>query len=140
MAESQPKKRRVVKKPETVREIRAKAADSKPKQRRVKQAANSVHRPLRAIGKVIARVLRPFSFLLWPFRTRPIRFVGRILYKIFGIGYFINSWKELRKVEWPSRGDTAKLTLAVFVFAFVVSGFVALLDYGLDKIFKVLLT
>lgn len=140
MATDKQKKRRVVKKSETVREKRAKAADTKPKQRRVKQAASKANGPIKAVGKIIARILRPFGFLLWPFRTRPMRFIGRILYKILGIGYFIHSWKELRQVEWPSRGETAKLTLAVFVFAFAIAGFIAVLDYGLDKIFKQLLT
>ncbi len=140
VAEDKQKKRRVIKKSETVREKRAKAAGAKPKQRRVKQAARKANGPIKAVGRTVTRILRPLSFLLWPFRTKPMRFVGRILYKVLGIGYFVNSWKELRQVEWPSRSETAKLTLAVFVFAFAIAGFIAILDYGLDKVFKQLLT
>ncbi len=140
MAEDKQKKRRVVKKSETVREKRAKAAESTPKKRRVKQAASQANKPVKAAGRAAARIAGPFSFLLRPFKTKPFRFVGRILYKILGIGYFANSWKELRLVEWPKRGETAKLTLAVFVFAAAISGFIAILDYGLDKVFKQLLT
>lgn len=140
MAEDKQKKRRVVKKSETVREKRAKAAESTPKKRRVKQAASQANKPVKAAGRAAARIAGPFSFLLRPFRTKPFRFVGRILYKILGIGYFMNSWKELRLVEWPKRGETAKLTLAVFVFAAAIAGFIAILDYGLDKVFKQLLT
>lgn len=139
-AEPKKKARRVVKKSETVREKRAKASDIKPKQRRVKQAARRANRPVKAVGRGVAKVSRPFGFLLKPFKTRPFRFIGRILYKVFGIGYFINSWKELRLVEWPTRSETAKLTVAVFVFAAAIAGFVAILDYGLDKVFKQLLT
>ena len=132
--------RRVVKKSESVREKRAKAADTKPKRRRVKQAATQANRPVRAIGRGIAKVARPFGFLAKPFKTRPFRFIGRVFYKVLGIGYFVNSWKELRLVEWPNRSETAKLTVAVFIFAAAIAGFIAILDYGLDKVFKQLLT
>lgn len=140
MAEDKQKKRRVVKKTETVREKRAKVADEKPKQRRVKQAARHANRPVRAAGRGIAKVTRPFSFLLKPFQTRPLRFIGRVLYRVLGIGYFTGSWKELRQVEWPKRGETIKLTIAVFIFAFAIAGFIAILDFGLDKVFRQLLT
>lgn len=138
---TEPKRpRRVIKKSESVREKRAKAAGTKPKSRRVKKAASQANRPVRAIGRGIAKVASPFGFLVKPFKTRPFRFIGRILYKVLGIGYFVNSWKELRLVEWPKRGETAKLTLAVFVFAAAIAGFITILDYGLDKVFKELLT
>ncbi len=135
------KKRRVVKKSETVREKRAKAADVKPtKRRRVRQAAGKANRPVRAAGRGIAKAASPLGFVLRPFRTRPFRLLGRILYKVLGIGYFVNSWRELRLVEWPNRSETAKLTLAVFVFAAAIASFIAALDYGLDKVFRELLT
>jgi preprotein translocase subunit SecE len=65
-----------------------------------------------------------------------MRFIGRILYKIFLIGYFKNSWKELRQVTWPGRKETWKLTFAVFMFAIVFGTIIALVDYGLDKVFR----
>lgn len=135
------KKRRVVKKaPETVRQKREKAADVKPKQRRVRQTASKAGTPLKAIGRAIRKVFRPFSFLLKPFRTRPARFAGRILAKILLVNYIRNSWKELRLVEWPDRRSTFKLTVAVFIFAIVLSSLVAVLDFGLDKLFRQILT
>lgn len=140
MTTEKSKKKRMVKKSETVRQQRAKAADTKPKQRRVKQAASKANLPAKKAMQKVARIFKPFKFLIKPFRTRPARFTGRLLFKIFGIGYFINSWKELRQVQWPKRSETIKLTIAVFIFAFLVAAFIAILDFGLDKIFKQLLT
>lgn len=135
------RKRRVVKKaPETIREKRAKAADTAPKKRRVRAAAAKAKKPVGTAGKTVAKAFRPFSFLLKPFKTKPARFVGRILKKILLIEYFKNSWKELRMVTWPDRRKTAQLTLAVFIFAGVLALFITTLDYGLDKVFKQLLT
>ena len=140
MAEEK-KKRRIVKKtkPETVRERAAKASEAEVKPRRIRNTASKANKPLKAIGRGAALGARPFSFLLAPFRTRPARFVGRLLTKIFFLKYIRNSWRELRQVSWPNRHDTIKLTLAVFVFATAFALLVAVVDYGLDKVFKLLL-
>jgi len=50
--------------------------------------------------------------------------------------YFVNSWREVRQVTWPSRRETWRLTAAVFVFAIIFGGLVAGVDKGLDEIFK----
>lgn len=50
--------------------------------------------------------------------------------------YLINAWRELRQVVWPSRKETWRLTLAVFVFALVFGALVAGVDKALDEIFK----
>ncbi|HET9722193.1 MAG TPA: preprotein translocase subunit SecE [Candidatus Saccharimonadales bacterium] len=50
--------------------------------------------------------------------------------------YFVNSWRELRQVQWPNRLDTWRLTLAVLVFATVFGALVAGVDKGLDELFK----
>jgi preprotein translocase SecE subunit len=50
--------------------------------------------------------------------------------------YLVNSWRELRQVVWPSRRETWRLTLAVFVFAIVFGALVAGVDKGLDELFK----
>jgi len=139
VAAEKQKKRRVIKKSKTVREKREKAADAKPKQRRVRQAADKANRPIKATGRGVAKAARPFGFALKPFRTRPGRLVGKVLYKVLFIGYFVNSWRELRQVEWPNRRETLKLTLAVFVFAISFALMIAILDFGLDKVFKQLL-
>lgn len=138
MAE-QKRKRRVVKKTETVREKASKAAVAKPKPRRVRGAIGKAKTPFRIIGKSIARILRPFSFLLKPFKTRPARFVGRIISKLLLLDYIRNSWRELRLVEWPHRKNVLKLTGAVFVFAIGFAMLIAVVDFGLDKVFKELI-
>jgi preprotein translocase SecE subunit len=50
--------------------------------------------------------------------------------------YFVNSWREVKQVTWPSRRETWRLTGAVFVFALVFGALVAAVDKGLDEIFK----
>ena len=54
-------------------------------------------------------------------------------------GYFRSSWKEVKEVSWPDRKTTAKLTMAVLAFATVFGVAIAIVDYGLDKIFRALL-
>ncbi len=140
MAESTGKKRRVIKKPETVRQQAAKASEAKTSSpRRIKRGASTAAKPFKKSLIFLGKLLKPFSFLLLPFKTRLARLIGRILVKVFGINYFINSWREVRQVTWPNAKETTKLTIAVFVFAIIFSGLVAILDYGLDKIFQRLL-
>ena len=50
--------------------------------------------------------------------------------------YFKNSFKELKLVTWPNRKESRQLTSAVIIFAVVLSLIVALIDLGLDKVFK----
>lgn len=106
------------------------------KKRILRRTATGASRPFRAIGRGIAKVLRPLRFLLWPFKTRPARFIGRILAAIFFLRYFREAWKELRQVSWPGRRETWQLTFAVFVFATVFGIMITAVDYGLDKLFR----
>lgn len=53
--------------------------------------------------------------------------------------YFVNSWREVRQVTWPSRRETWRLTLAVFIFAVVFGILIAGVDKGLDLLFKKLI-
>lgn len=139
MAEAKPKKKRQIKKSETIRQQAVKAGEAKPKPRRIRRTVKKAGTPVKAAGRGVTKVARPFSFLLWPFRTRPARFIGRILSKVLLFRYFASSWQELRLVVWPDRRTTLKLTLAVFIFAISFSLIVAVADYGLDKLFKQLL-
>ena len=132
------KKKRQLKKPETVRQ-RADKASVERKPRRIKKVRSATAKPLKAIGRFIARILRPFRFVLRPFKTRPMRFVGRILKRLFLINYFRESWRELRMVEWPDRKQTTRLTIAVIIFAVFFSVLIGIVDYGLDKLFKQLI-
>lgn len=132
------RKKRQLKKAETVRQ-RAEKAGVEKKPRRVTRAGKAAAKPVKKLGSFIVRLLRPFRFLLWPFKTRPARFVGRILKKVLLLNYFRESWRELRMVTWPNRRQTIKLTFAVFVFAIFFSVMIGLVDYGLDKLFKQLI-
>lgn len=59
---------------------------------------------------------------------------GRLMPK-----FITESWGELKDVTWPSKNETYRLTVAVFVFSIVFGLIVAFLDVGLDKIFKELI-
>lgn len=97
--------------------------------------------PLRMIGKAIAWVahrppLKQIGLgMRWFFRTKPMGFLGRIL----GFSYVRSSWKELRLVTWPSRREGMRLTTAVIIFSVIFGGLIAIVDYGLDKLFRQLL-
>ncbi len=129
--------KRSLKKPQTLRE-KAEKASAPRKPRRVNRAGSTAAKPFKLIGRLIVKLLRPLRFLLWPFKRRPVRFVGRLLYKILLIGYFRGAWSEVRQVVWPNRKETAKLTVAVFTFALIFTLIITVVDYGLDKVFKAL--
>lgn len=89
-----------------------------------------------ALGRFFKRIFRPFRFVLKPFKTRPARFIGRLLSKILLLNYFKTSWHELRHVTWPGRKETLQLTFAVFAFAIGFGLLIAVVDYGLSKLFQ----
>lgn len=124
-----------VRKSETVRErnqkaiARAEAKATKPENkvwRTVKSVASTIWKPFK----------KPFHVITWPFRTRPVRFVGRLLGRIFWPKYFRQSWAELKLVTWPSRKDTWKMTFAVLIFALVFGLAAAGVDVVLDKVIR----
>jgi preprotein translocase SecE subunit len=115
-------KRRIVKKAETVREVTEKAAETNKQPRRLHTTKRRAGAPFRAIGKVFAKLGK----------FKPFRIIGLILVP----PYFRNSWRELRQVTWLKRRDSFRLTYAVIAFAAIFGTLVALLDYGLDKVFK----
>ena len=121
---------------ETVRERSENTPVNKSRVRKVATTAKKASGPLRVVGRFLSKLAHPFKFLLAPFKTKPARFIGRILNKVLLINYFMSAWKELRQVTWPGRKETRQLTLAVFVFATVFGLMVTLTDYGLDKVFK----
>lgn len=120
---------RVRKSPPTVRERQeaAKTKEDEVKPKRLSKLASRGARPFKRLRlrdrravKAAARVLRPIKKgLSWIVPS-----------------YFVNSWREVRKVVWPNRRETWRLTLAVFVFAVVFGAMVAGVDKGLDELFK----
>lgn len=126
-------------KPATLREKAVETANKKPKTRKIRAAAGVASRPFTLLWRGITRVLRPFRFVLKPFKTRPARAVGRFLASVLLLKYFRNSWQELRLVEWPNARQTFQLTVAVFVFAIFFSALISLVDFGLDRAFQQLI-
>lgn len=57
------------------------------------------------------------------------------------VGYIKNSYKELRKVTWPTRQEAARSTGTVIVFSVLVAAFLGAIDYaftlGLDYILSI---
>lgn len=135
-SDKQPAKKRQLKKVETVRQRTERVSTEPPKMRRVKKAAGKFWVPFRFIGRVVGRILSPFAFLLWPFKTKAARKIGRVLGSIFFLKFFREAWAELKLVQWPTARETVRLTTAVFVFSILFGALIAITDYGLDKIFK----
>lgn len=116
MADKQPDKpkaKRLVKNPETFRERALKAsqdADQPKKAAKLKSAGGKVAKPTAGPLKKFLRILTP--------------------------KYIRNSWQELRKVTWPSWKESRQLTFAVLIFAVIFGAIIALVDFGLDKLFR----
>jgi preprotein translocase SecE subunit len=97
--------------------------------------------PLKAVGRALAWTshqppLKQVGHgLKWFFNLRFVRFIGRII----GFSYIRGSWRELKQVTWPSRNEGRRLTTAVILFSIVFGLLIALVDFGLDKLFKDLL-
>lgn len=124
MAEDTSKpKRRLVKKAETVREkVEKTNADATREPRRITKTTRRIGAPFRAVGRGLAKTGR----------LKPFRILGLILVP----PYFRNSWKELRQVTWPKFKDSLRLTSAVVIFASIFGIFIAVLDFGLEKLFR----
>jgi len=124
MADKKPRVRKV----ETVRERNEKAT------LKAEQSAGKVKKqPVKRVGRVLSK---PAHVITTPFRFRPVRFVFRWIGRILLLGYFRNSYRELRQVTWPGRRETWKLTFAVLIFAIVFGAMVTITDYGLDKVIR----
>jgi preprotein translocase subunit SecE len=117
-------------------------ASTKPakQSRRLREANETVRE--RSLGVTANPAVKPSithlffhkigAFGFW----KPFRFVGRFLGKYIIPPYFKNSWKELRMVTWPNRKQTRQLTFAVIIFSIIFGVLVAVVDFGLDKLFK----
>jgi preprotein translocase SecE subunit len=132
MADKKPaSKKRRLRQPETVRQKAETASKTKatPKPRRVKQTIKSVGKPVTAARRIGGKEY---------YLPLPDNKFGRFLNKRRHIipRYFRESFRELKEVTWPDRKQTTQLTLAVFIFSITFGIFVAVTDYGLDRIFK----
>lgn len=126
-------KKSTKKQPETVREradkLNAKANAPK-KDRKLK---GKIVRPFSSIKSASSKIYKPIPV--------PDNKVGRILGKKvrFIPPYFINSFRELKLVTWPTPKEAARLTLAVIIFAVVFAVFVQVLDFVFGKLVKEIL-
>jgi preprotein translocase SecE subunit len=124
------KKLVVKKKRETVRERADKSHKKAAHTPRIRKIATSANKTRSKVSAVLNKEYKPI-------KTGESK-VGAYLGKSKRITpmYFVDSFRELRKVTWPSRKTVAKLTLAVFIFSFLMATMVKALDYGFDKLFK----
>lgn len=53
-----------------------------------------------------------------------------------GLDYFRSSIEELKRVSWPSRGRTTRLTLAVLLISLGAAAYLGTLDYFLLELSK----
>jgi preprotein translocase SecE subunit len=118
-----------VRKPKaTLRQRNVKAAEDKGKTKRIRRAASNTA----ASGKKVGSILTT-EFHLTDRKEKP-GFLSKS--RSLTPRYLSNSWQEIRQVVWPGRKETWKLVFAVFVFSIFVGGFIAVLDFGLEKLFR----
>lgn len=115
-------KKRQLRPAQTVREQSQKATARAEKPRRRSKVGRVLGAPFRVLAKPFKllgkfKFFRAIGFVLWP-------------------KYFRNSVRELRQVTWPNRTQTRKLTTAVIIFSVIFGVTIAIVDYGLDKVFK----
>lgn len=115
----------------TVRERSQQGASKQP--RRIRSAGSKLTKPFHRAKKVGKKEYHLVKL--------PDNKAGNILGKRVRIipKYFRDSWAEIKLVTWPNRKETIRLTIAVFIFATIFSILVALIDLGLDKIFRELI-
>lgn len=133
MAEQdKPKKKKLVvaRKHETVRERADKSTKKSDKTPRTRKLTTTAMKPVTKAGEILTKEYHPI-------KTGDSK-VGKTLGKSRKAtpSYFVLSWRELKKVTWPTKGTAAKLTFAVIVFSFVLSATIKLIDLGFDKLFK----
>ena len=128
MANSKKRTPKTRKPKETLRERNLKAAEAKSRPRRIRRAATSAAKP---VGKV-SQALKT-EFHIFPQSENSGFFTKS---RKATPSYFVKSVSELKNVTWPERKETWKLVFAVFVFALMMGGFIAVLDYGLEKLFR----
>jgi preprotein translocase SecE subunit len=117
---------------QTVRQRASKEQAKAAKPRRLKQGATTAKKPIKSafgVGKKEFYVPLPNN-RLGRFLNKKRHFIPK---------YFRDSWAELKQVTWPNRKQTAKLSLAVIMFAVVFALLISVVDFGLDKLFRQLI-
>jgi len=112
----------------SLRQRNLNASEAKDKPKRIRKAASSAVKP---VGKV-GNALKTEYHLVKPKENAGFFTKSRSLTP----KYISNSLGEIKNVTWPGRKETWKLVFAVYVFALSMGVFIAVLDYGLEKVFK----
>lgn len=120
-----PTKRRV-KNPETFREKALKAADESAKPGRVLKLRDTGGRLASPIARPVGKAASKVG------QVKPVRLLGLVIVPV----YIRRSWVELRQVTWPNWQESRRLTFAVLIFAVIFGVTIAIVDYGLDKLFR----
>lgn len=138
MPDKQPakNKHRVVKDPETFRERALKASTDDDKPGRTGRLKDSVNAAAKPVASPVSQAASKFFSLKL---MRPVRRALSIVGKVVFPTYLRSSWRELRLVTWPNWKESRKLTFAVLFFAVIFGAAIAIVDYGLDKVFRQLL-
>jgi preprotein translocase SecE subunit len=123
------KSKRVVKNPDTFRDRALKAAESSAKPSRAKTVRTSIAKPFKPGAESFSKTP------VWRVIKRILKILKRILTFLIP-PYIRHSSEELKLVTWPSWKQSRQLTYAVLVFAVVFGTTIALVDFGLDKLFK----
>ena len=55
------------------------------------------------------------------------------------LGFFVNVWAELKRVQWPDRNQVTQATAVVVVFCFLAGFYLSLWDFIFNKLVKALL-
>lgn len=128
MAKKQEKSKKVSSKKPTMRELSK--TDGKPKKKRILKAKSSATTSAKKHFSKLGREFHPIKM--------PDNKAGRFLGKKRSIipKYFKEAWKEVKLTTWPGRNETIRLSIAVFIFSIIFGLFVAILDFGLSKLFK----
>jgi preprotein translocase SecE subunit len=91
----------------------------------------------KAIKKLAARIENMFLKISAPIRNSKVwKWLRKYILRSPFRGYFVSSWKELKKVDWPDRKTSLRLTGVVILFTLTFTVFTTLLDFGFEKLAK----
>jgi preprotein translocase SecE subunit len=63
--------------------------------------------------------------------------MGKIFSKIRN--YFEESWRELKKVNWPTQHETVKKTAGVLTLSLFIALILGFFDFGLLQVMKLII-
>ena len=70
-------------------------------------------------------------------RNQVTKGAGRGLRAPSGVRFFVEVVSELRKVTWPTRQETTRLTMLVLVVSVAIGVFLGIIDIAFARLFSV---